>query len=76
MDLRSLLNKIDATLVDDYQAEGWKTSRELQSEWGLKRARANEILRKAVDAGLVEVKTANIRCKNGTQPLPVYREKK
>jgi len=76
MDLRLLLSKIDSSLVDDYQDEGWKTSRELQAEWGLKRARANEILRRAVDAGLVEVRTANIKCKNGTQPLPVYRERK
>lgn len=52
---------------------GWQTAREIAEESGKSLARASDILRDAIEHGLVEVRTFRIRAGNKVYPVPHYR---
>lgn len=52
---------------------GWQTAQQLADECGKSLPRTSEILRAAIRAGLVEVRTFRIRAGNKVYPVPHYR---
>lgn len=56
--------------------DGWQTAQQLADESGKSLARTSEVLRQAIRAGLVEVRTFRIRAGNKVYPVPHYRRKK
>lgn len=55
---------------------GWQTAREIAEESGKSIARVSEVLRDAVERGLVEVKAFRIRTGGKVYPVPHYRRVK
>lgn len=55
--------------------DGWQTCKQIAVEEGRSLARTNEILRRGVDAGLVEVRTFRIKAGSKVYPVPHYRRK-
>lgn len=55
---------------------GWQTAQQLADESGKSLARTSEVLRQAIRAGLVEVRTFRIRTSGKVYPVPHYRKKK
>jgi hypothetical protein len=73
----NLLAKL-ARALDDSGIEpvphGWHTIAELAREAGKSIPRTSEVIRRAIAAGLVEVRTFRIRSGSKVYPVPHYRE--
>ena len=73
----NLLARLAAAL-DDKAAEavpdGWRTMTQIAADSGKSVPRASEVIRRAVAAGLVEVRAFRIRSGGKIYPVPHYRE--
>ena len=58
----------------DTVPDGWQTMAQLAADAGKSIPRTSEIVRRAVSAGLVEVRTFRIRSGSKVYPVPHYRE--
>lgn len=71
--LARLAKALDEPSVEQVP-DGWLTARQLCETEGKSQARVSELLRRAVAAGLVEVRTFRIRAGGKVYPVPHYRE--
>jgi len=72
--LAELVRALEDGGIEEVPA-GWRTARDIAEESGKSLARASEILRDAVERGLVEVKVFRIRTGGKVYPVPHYRRK-
>ena len=73
----NLLARLAAALDDkaaEAVPEGWQTMAQLSAACGKSIPRTSEVIRRAVAAGLVEVRAFRIKSGGKIYPVPHYRE--
>lgn len=72
--LRRLRSEVQSQL--HVVPDGWKTAEQWATEWGLRHAQVNKLLRIGVSTGIMEMQKFRVPCPiRASYPTPHYRQK-